>query len=229
LSDYKGNETTFLGDTKWNILQFLIEGPKTAAEIANKLEIQKSAVRAHLDSMQTEQLVGSYFKIEGFGRPKRIYELTERGRELFPRKYDMILLLILKKIEELNGHEQLKRIIESITDNIADGIRDKLQKSNSSGSLEASLKMLNSVSNEMGFVSSIIKDHNAYSLISRNCIVHKAALNNQDAICDGFHNRMIKKTLNGELNANVQLKDCIALGNNYCRHIITTKGGRKKK
>jgi DeoR family transcriptional regulator, suf operon transcriptional repressor len=228
LSGYKGKET-ILGETKGRILQLLLESPKTAAEIGDKLQIQKSAVRTHLDSMQTEQVVRSYFKIEGFGRPKRIYELTESGHELFPRKYDMILLLILKKIEELNGQEQLKKIIESITDNIADDIKDKLQKNNSSGSLEPSLKMLNSVSNEMGFVSSIIKDHNAYSLISRNCIIHKAALNNQDAICDGFHNRMIKKTLDGELNVNVQLKDCIALGNNYCRHIITTKSGRKKK
>jgi hypothetical protein len=40
---------------------------------------------------------------------------------------------------------------------------------------------------------------------------------------------MIKKVLNGELNVNVQLEECIALGNNYSRHVITYKSGDKKK
>ena len=66
--------------------------------------------------MQTQGLVKSYFKIERYGRPRRIYELTESGHELFPRKYDVILLLILKKIEEMHGHEQLKKIIEYMAD-----------------------------------------------------------------------------------------------------------------
>lgn len=229
LSDYRGKEIALLGETKGRILQVLLEGPRTATEIADKLQIQKSAVRVHLDSMQTEHVVKSYFKIERFGRPRKIYELTESGRELFPRKYELILSLILKKIEGMHGHEQLKKIIESITDDMAADIRDKIEKSNNSGSLDESLKILNSVSNDMGFASSIIKKGETYSLLSQNCIVHKAALKNQDTFCEGFHSRMIKKTLNGRSNVDVQLKECIALGNNYSRHLITYNGELKKK
>ena len=84
--------------------------------------------------------------------------------------------------------------------------------------------MLNSVSIEMGFVSSVSKEDNeTYSLVSRNCILHKIALKNQDAICHGLHDRIIQKTLGGKVNADVELKECIALGNNYSRHIITHK------
>jgi DeoR family suf operon transcriptional repressor len=214
-----------LGDTKELILNLLLEGSKTAGEIADKLKIQKSAIRTHLESLQAEQSVRSYFKIEGLGRPRKVYELTESGRELFPRKYDLILSLILERIESTKGHEYMKKIIESIADNIAYDIHDKIKKNSSS--LEESVRILNSVSNEMGFTSSFYKeedddnDSSSYSIISRNCIVRKTAIKHQDAICHGFHDRIIQKSLDGKINAKVQLKDCIALGDEYSRHVIT--------
>jgi DeoR family transcriptional regulator, suf operon transcriptional repressor len=179
--------------------------------------------------MQTQKTVRSYFKIVHLGRPRKIYELTEIGRELFPRRYDLILSLIVKKIEETGGREQLKKIIKSVADDISADIREKIEKNNVSGNFEQSLKMLNSISNEMGFVSSVSKEGNeTFSLASRNCILHKIALNNQDAICHGLHDRIIQKTLGGKVNADVELKECIALGNNYCRHIITNKSAEKE-
>jgi predicted ArsR family transcriptional regulator len=212
-----------VGHTKRTILNLLLDGSKTAGEIADKLQIQKSAIRIHLESLQTEQAVKSYFKIERLGRPRKVYEITENGRELFPRKYDMILSLLLQKIEETEGHEGVRKIIRSIADNIARDIRDRINKSGNLSSFEESLDMLNLISNEMGFMSSLRKeDDGTYSLISRNCVVHKVALGHQGAICHGLHDRMIEKALDGRMNPDVKLKECIALGDNYSRHIITT-------
>jgi DeoR family transcriptional regulator, suf operon transcriptional repressor len=213
------------GDTKELILNLLLEGSTTAGEIADKLKIQKSAIRTHLAALQAEQSVRSYFRIEGLGRPRKVYELTESGRELFPRKYDLFLLRILQEIESTQGYEYMKKIIESITDNMAHDIHDRIEKSSSS--LEDSVRILNSVSNEMGFMSSFYKEEedddnsSIYSIVSRNCIVHKIAIRHQDAICHGFHDRIIQKSLDGKINAKVQLKECIALGDKYSRHIIT--------
>ena len=217
-----------LGDTKELILNLLLEGSKTAGEIADKLKIQKSAIRTHLETLQAEESVRSYFKIERLGRPRKIYELTESGRELFPRKYDLILSLILEKIESIEGHENMKKIIESIADNIAHDIDEKIKKSSSS--LEESVRILNSVSNELGFMSSFYKEdedeNSTYSIVSSNCIVHKIAIRHQDAICHGFHDRIIQKSLNGKINAKVQLKECIALRDKYSRHVITVNKGK---
>jgi predicted ArsR family transcriptional regulator len=92
------------------------------------------------------------------------------------------------------------------------------------------IEILNSISNEMGFMSSLYKDDgdggnnsNSYSIISHNCIVHKVAVSNQDAICNGFHSSLIQKALEGKINPRVQLKECIALGDNYSRHAIAIK------
>lgn len=214
-------------NTKMAILNLLLEGSKTAGEIADKLKIQKSAIRAHLESLRAELAIRSYFKVEGPGRPRKIYELTEYGRELFPRKYDVLLSLLLQSIETAEGHNYAKKMIRSVADKIAQEIQDKIK--NSSADFEESVRILNSSSNEMGFMSSFNKeDDSTYSVMSRNCIVHKVAFSNQDAICHGFHDRIIQKALEGKIDPEVQLKECIALGDNYSRHIIGMNGNPNK-
>jgi DeoR family suf operon transcriptional repressor len=229
-SNDKEDQRRLSGATKQKIMEILLEGPRSLGEITDKLQIQKSAVRVHLQSLQSEKAVESHFKIERLGRPRKIYSLTENGRELFPRKYDLILSLILKKITETNGKEQARKIIESVADDIATNIRYEIEKNCSSSldSFEESLKIFNSVSNEMGFASSITKEHDGnFSVLSKNCILHKVALNHQDVICHGLHDRMIMRSLSGgkkkqqQRNMNVELKECIALGDNFSRHAIT--------
>nr|MDQ5876044.1 ArsR family transcriptional regulator [Thermoproteota archaeon] len=87
-----------VGETKERILELMLDGSKSAGEIAESLQIQKSAARVHLESLQSLGAVRSKFKIEKMGRPKKVYGLTEKGREFFPRKYDLFLTLLLNKI-----------------------------------------------------------------------------------------------------------------------------------
>ena len=60
------------GETKEKVLELLLDGPKSAGEVAEKLQIQKSAARVHLESLQSSQAVRSKFKIEKMGRPKKV-------------------------------------------------------------------------------------------------------------------------------------------------------------
>ena len=220
-------EKSQFGHTKEKILKLLLDSPKTSGEIADKLKIQKSAVRSHLESLQSEKAVISYFKlnVERLGRPGKVYELTENGRELFVRKYDEILSLVLKKISERSGQDELRKIVESTADEIAEDIKYRIQKNGNTENMDERLKKFNSVSNEMGFMSSLNKEKNgSFSITSKNCILHRIALKNQDIICHGLHDRLIMKSLNGKKSdISVELKDCIALGNNFCKHIIMKK------
>jgi predicted ArsR family transcriptional regulator len=50
-----GEKAGAFSDTKRAILNLLLEGSKTAGEIVNKLKIQKSAIRGHLESLKAEQ------------------------------------------------------------------------------------------------------------------------------------------------------------------------------
>ena len=225
VEDTLGMKTSLSVDTKQRILKILLEGPISLGEITGKLQIQKSAVRGHLETLQAEKAVESHFKIERLGRPRKIYQLTENGRELFPRKYDLVLSLILKKISETNGQEETKKLVESVADDIADSIKYEIEKSGNLGNFEESLKILNSVSNQMGFASSIVKeDDNKFSIQSKNCILHKVAVSHQNIICHGLHDRMISRSLDSDGKKpgfNVELKECIALGDRFSRHVVT--------
>jgi DeoR family suf operon transcriptional repressor len=174
--------------------------------------------------------VRSKFKIEKMGRPKKVYELTEKGREFFPRKYDLFLTLILNKIAGKKGEAEAREIIESIAEDIASGIRSKIDKNNHHvHDLEHSLKIINDASNQMGFASSLSRDEkdNSFAIQSKNCILHKVASANQDTICHGLHDKIISKSLEGiNPDARVELKECMALGNDYCRHVV--RSGAKK-
>jgi predicted ArsR family transcriptional regulator len=80
--------------------------------------------------------VESTFQIEHLGRPSKIYMLTKNGHELFPRKYDLLLSLILKKISETNGKEQTRKIIESIADGVAANIKHEIERNGSLDNLK---------------------------------------------------------------------------------------------
>ena len=218
-----------MGETKERILELLLGGSKSAGKVAETLQIQKSAARVHLESLQSLGAVRSKFKIEKMGRPKKVYELTEKGREFFPRKYDLFLNLVLDKIAGKKGEAEAREIIESIAEDIASGIRAKIDKNNHHPhDLEHSLKIINDASNQMGFASSLGREEkdNSFYIQSKNCILHKVASNNQDIICHGLHDKIISKSLEGNSDARVELKECMALGNEYCRHIIRS-GGQK--
>src|SRR5215210_5115702 len=212
-----------IGETKERILDLLLDGSKSASEVAERLQIQKSAARVHLESLQSLRAVRSKFKIEKMGRPKKVYELTEKGREIFPRKYDLFLNLVLEKIAGKKGEGEAREIIESIAEDIASGIRAKIDKNNHHPhDLEQSLKIINDATNQMGFASSLEREEkdSSFYIQSKNCILHKVASNNQDMICHGLHDKIISKSLEGNSDVRIELKECMALGNEYCRHII---------
>jgi DeoR family transcriptional regulator, suf operon transcriptional repressor len=216
-------EIVNLGETKEKILELLLDGSKSAGEVAERLQIQKSAARVHLESLQSLRAVRSKFKIEKMGRPKKVYELSQKGREFFPRKYDLFLNLVLDKISGKKGAAEAREIIESIAEDIASGIRSKIDKNNHDRDLEHSLKIINDASNQMGFASSLGRDEKdgSFYIQSKNCILHKVASNNQEMICHGLHDKIISKSLEGNNpDARVELKECMALGNEYCRHIV---------
>ena len=213
-----------IGETKQKILELLLHDvAMSAGEVSDRLQIQKSAARVHLESLKTVGAIKSKFQIEKMGRPKKVYELTEKGRELFPRKYDMFLNLVLNKIAGIKGEDEATEIVESVADDLAAGIRARISHENSGGNLESALRIINDASNEMVFVSSLEKDEkdNSYCIQSKNCILYKVASSNQRTICHGLHDRIISKSLDqGKPGIKVELKECMALGNEYCRHVI---------
>ncbi|MFL6485683.1 MAG: methanogen output domain 1-containing protein [Nitrososphaera sp.] len=131
--------------------------------------------------------------------------------------------MVLDKTDK-KGQGVAREIIESIAEDIAAGIRAKIDKNtHHPDDLKLSLKIINDVSNQMGFASSLSKEKKdkSFYIESKNCILHKVASNNQDMICHGLHDKIISKSLEGNSNTSIELNECMALGNQYCRHVVS--------
>src|SRR6267378_1747409 len=84
-------DPTLLGPKRARILGLLLAQTRTAKETAESLKIQVSAARKHLERLRELGLVDEQFQKAEMGRPKKLYALTEKGKELFPRQYDLLL------------------------------------------------------------------------------------------------------------------------------------------
>jgi DeoR family suf operon transcriptional repressor len=86
-------------------------GEARATELAGDLGITVSAIRQHLAGLGADALVDHRDERSGPGRPKRLYRLTERGDELFPRTYGELTTELLAYAEE-EDPELVERLFE---------------------------------------------------------------------------------------------------------------------
>ena len=72
----------------------------TINELGELVEINPISVRHHITRLEAEGLVDSNEERHGVGRPRRVYFLTESGRELFPTRYLRLTLRLLEQLKE---------------------------------------------------------------------------------------------------------------------------------
>lgn len=90
----------------------LVNGPSTAAALADQLDLTPAAVRRHLDHLVEDGAVearearstGS----RGRGRPAKEFALTEKGREGFDQQYDDLAVQALRFLAETGGEDALR-------------------------------------------------------------------------------------------------------------------------
>ncbi len=75
-------------------------GPLPVEEIADALDVTVSGARQHLSSLERDGVVTYQRVRQGPGRPRHLYELTERGDALFPRRYAELLSELLGYVRE---------------------------------------------------------------------------------------------------------------------------------
>ena len=90
----------------------LVNGPSTAADLADRLELTPAAVRRHLDQLVEEGAVEARDPRpaghRGRGRPAKVFALTEQGREGFDQQYDDLAVSALRFLAETAGVEGVR-------------------------------------------------------------------------------------------------------------------------
>jgi predicted ArsR family transcriptional regulator len=200
-----------LGDTKRHILEQLQQGPATAQALAEKFGFQVSAIRQHLDALEAAGLVKPRFRRAGVGRPRKVYELTDAGREVFPRRYHLLLNRLLERLAEREGRAYTARLLAEVAEELATEAKVPVH-----GTLQERALALAQALNTLGFEATLEQTANGVVLVRKNCIFLDAAKEHHDLMCQRFDQSLVRATFGGE----TELESCMVTGGCECRNVL---------
>jgi DeoR family suf operon transcriptional repressor len=99
------------GGTKFEILSLLVRGEMSADDLAVRLGVSGAAVRQHLDTLQGMGLVDRRKVVTGPNRPTFLYRLSPEGERAFPKRYDLLLALVIEALLERRGEEAVTEVV----------------------------------------------------------------------------------------------------------------------
>ena len=114
------------------VRSILVNGPSTAAALAERLDLTPAAVRRHLDHLLEEGMLEPReprsVASRGRGRPAKLFALTESGRDHFDQQYDDLAVQALRFVAETGGEGAVREFanrrvafIEDRFDDVVDG------------------------------------------------------------------------------------------------------------
>lgn len=161
------------------ILQFLkTEGAKTAVELGKNLDITSMGARQHLERMEKAGLVSSKEVSRGVGRPKKLWQLTEKAQSHFPDRHDQLTLDMLISIKNVFGEQGLDELIEHRSKETARQYHEALDRHTD---LEGKVKALVRVRSSEGYMAEYETTDEGFIFYENHCPICSAA-----AACQGF-------------------------------------------
>ncbi len=96
------------------IRSVLANGPSTARQLAERLELTPAAVRRHLAVLLEEGSLEArdqrVYGHRGRGRPSKVFVITARGRTEFHQAYDELAVAALRRLLEVAGPDAVREV-----------------------------------------------------------------------------------------------------------------------
>ena len=197
--------------TRERVLQTLLAHQScTINEIADVVEINPISVRHHITKLQADGLVSSEEERHGVGRPRRLYFLTNEGRELFPTRYLRLTTMILDQLKETVPASTLDKVFAQIAENIAaqhafdlDGL-----------TIEQRLDLLKNLLNKEGFSVEWERRGDTYQINEANCPYFHIGQNHPE-VCS-----MDMTLIHTVLSVPTEKITCMLHGDAQCSYVI---------
>lgn len=157
-----------LSDTRREILlRIKRDGGSTISEIAKHLSISDEGARQHLILLERQGWVSRRPQHSGdgkSGRPASVYEISPRGEEFFPKRYDELAIALLDVVRELHGAEAVQAALGRVADAWVQAWEPKLRGK----TLDERLELLkNYYLQDDPFIS--VERNGHVALVERNC------------------------------------------------------------
>ena len=155
--------THFFASTRGRIVLLLRRAGHTVDELAHNLNLTDNAVRAHLTTLERDDLVRPTGTRRGGGKPAVVYNLTPEAEQLFPKAYAPVLRQLLEVLSNCLPAERIAEIMENT------GQRLAAQWSIAPGKLRARLQQAVAILNELGGLAELEECDEAYVIRGYDC------------------------------------------------------------
>lgn len=162
-----------MGERQQQLLRLLhqqLDG-MTVEQLAQGLQVTRTAVRQHLTVLERDGLVTRGATQPSGGRPQQLYQLTQKGQEAFPRKYSWFAELLLQALEGKMGEQglaaQLAEIGAKLATTLPPAERDQA---------EARIAALAEIMRELGYDARPAESAEGLPrIVASNCVFHHLA------------------------------------------------------
>ena len=101
--------------------------PSKIDQLAKAADISPVTVRHHLNALQAEGLIEVESIRRSVGRPYHVYSLSEKGHELFPKKYFSLANRLLEELKERLPADTVNEIFISLVDRMLQERADEFE------------------------------------------------------------------------------------------------------
>lgn len=201
---------------KQSTRDIILEALKTlnqakVGDLATIAEVSPVTVRHHLNGLQADGLIEVTSVRRKVGRPYYLYNLSEKGLELFPRKYVRLANRLLEEMKEQMPAEQVQEIFNGIVRNIVNEHRPHFDGL----PFEQRLTYLVNLLSEEGFMAQWEKVNGQYYLTEYSCPYYSLG---------GAHNEICtldKELVVSVLETPIQHHRCMLEGDHCCQFTFT--------
>lgn len=190
------------------------QGGATVDDITRSLSLASTSIRQHLAALERDQLIKSMTIRHGAGRPKILYSLTELANNLFPKRYDFLLNMVLNEIEQIDGPEKIDIIFENIADKVYLLCNNELENK----TMDEKVETMTSLVRAWGSMAECEKlDEKSYVIREYNCDFYNSSLKYN--LLSKFALKILKRLLeNAELNCKIETNE--SSGVDFCSFYI---------
>lgn len=198
-------------NTRDRVLQTLLVRERcTINELAEAVEINPISVRHHIAKLEADGLVSSEEERHGVGRPRRLYFLTEKGREQFPTRYIRLTVRLLEQLKDILPAPLINRLFTQMAEEMASNYRNEAEGLTP----EARLDLVRQLLTSEGFNVEVVKEGDAYLIRESNCPYYHVGQNHPE-VCS------VDQTLISTiLDVPAQKIQCLLHGDTHCTYVV---------
>ncbi len=209
-----------LGERQQQLLSLLLDHKAglTVDDLSGRLQITRNAVRQHLAALERDGLVRRGDTKPSGGRPEQLYLLSDRGAELFPRRYSWFSELLIEMIEADIGREAVGEKLDRMGRDVGAKLRAASTAATDPTSRVAAMAK---IMQDLGYAARVAAPPTDDTIEASNCVFHHLAAKFPE-VC-----RFDLGLIGAFVDAKVDHQECMVRGGHMCRFRLVPTGRQR--